>query len=66
MAMDVWDMEIRVGIIGCCEYVWAPLGVRNTMHTAPSPASNKHTTFPIGGGWDILGMWGCAERCREH
>ena len=34
------------------------------MHTAPSLASNKHTTLPNIAGWDILGMWGCAWRCQ--
>jgi hypothetical protein len=44
-----WDVEMKVGRIGCSEYVWAPPGVYNTMHTAPSLAKhkhNKHTTLP--------------------
>jgi hypothetical protein len=46
--------------------VWAPLGVYNTTHTAPSLASNKHTILPNVGGWDMLGMWGCAGRYQEQ
>ena len=61
---DVWDVKMRGGRIGCFGHVWAPLGVYNTMHTAPSLASNKHTTLPNIAGWDILGMWGCAWRCQ--
>jgi hypothetical protein len=62
-----------LGCVGCgnegwrsSEYVWAPLGVYNTTHTAPSLASNKHTILQNVGGWDILGMWGCAGRYQEQ